>query len=438
MLHRLPLTLLALLAFVPRVHGQDLLTLDEAVARVLEDNYTVRTARNRLDIAENNVTLGNAGFLPTLSASAGYTETVSNTEQQFIGDRGAQEVTGAQSTRRSAGATFRWTAFDGLGRFATYDRLQAERARTAFETESTVDLAVADVTIAYYDLVRQQQQLEVLREAVEISQERLRIAEARFDLGSASELEVRQARVDLNTDRAEALRLESTLVEAKAAFNRLLARPVGAAFTVAPEVDVDPSLALEAIREEAVAQSPILQQAEQQVVLADLVRREIAAERFPQLDLSVGTNYAKAEAESGFLVSNRSLDLTYGLALSYDVFNGFNRRRRLQNARIERQNAVLNARDVEVQLEADLVRLFASYQNSLELIALERENLEATRLNVEVALERFRLGTITSVELREVQEQLIRAESRLLTAQFEARRAETELRRLSGRLTPGA
>ncbi|NBC18111.1 MAG: TolC family protein [Bacteroidetes bacterium] len=431
------LVLLPVLLLASTTHAQDLLTLDEAVARVLEENYTVRTARNTLEIAENNVTLGNAGFLPSLSASAGYTETISNTEQQFLGDRGTQEVDGAKTTRQNAGASLRWTAFDGLGRFATYDRLQAERTRTALQTETTIDLAVADVVIAYTDLVRLQQQLEVLRGAVEISEERLRIAEARFDLGSASELEVRQARVDLNTDRAEALRLESSLVEAKADFNRQLARPTGEAFTVAPEVDVDASLSLEALRVRAVDANPVVQQAEQRVTIAALTRREIAAERFPQLDLTLGTNYANLEAESGFLVSNRSVDLSYGLALSYDVFDGLNRRRRLQNARVEERNAALNVQDVRAQLDADLARLFASYQNSLELIALERQNLEATRLNVEVALERFRLGTITSVELREVQEQLIRAESRLLTAQFEAKRAETELRRLAGTLVPG-
>lgn len=424
-----------LLIMLPAVaHAQDVLTLEEAIGQALEQNYAVRTARNAAEIAANDATLGNAGFLPTVSLNAGYNGSLSNTRQEFVnGD--PQERTQALTTRQNLGATMQWTALDGwLGRVATYDRLQALRSAQFAQTESTVELLVADVIIAYFDLVRQQQQLEVLREAVEISEERVRIAELRLDLGSASELEVRQARVDLNTDRAAMLRQETTLAQAKADFNQLLVRPVEAAFTVEPELVVDATLALDALQATALQHNPALQQAEFARTAVALERRAIAAERFPRLDLSLGYGYSNVDAGSGFLVASRSLDFTYGASLTHDLFDGFDRRRRAQNAQIREESAALAIADVRTSLEADLNALYAGYLNSLQLIALEEENLEATSLNVEVALERFRLGTITSVELREVQEQLIQAESRLLLAQFEAKRAETELRRLSGTL----
>ncbi len=426
-------TLAFLLATLPiAAQAQDVLTLEEATARALEANYTVQTARNAAAIATNDATLGNAGFLPTLSLSAGYNGTVSNTRQQFVSTE-EQERTGAVTTRQNAGATLRWTALDGwMGRVATYDRLKALRAAQNAQTTGTVDLLLADVIIAYYDLVRQQQQQAVLEEAVAISEERVRIAEARLDLGSASELEVRQARVDLNSDRAAVLRQQTTLAEAKAGFNQLLVRPVESAFTVDSTLTVDVGLERDVLQAAAMANNPTLQQAEFARTAVAMERRAIAAERFPQLDLSMGYGYSNVDAGSGFLVSNQSYDFTYGASLTHDLFDGFDRRRRAQNAQIREESATLTIADVRTRLEADLNALFASYQNSLQLIALEEENLEATSLNVEVALERFRLGTITSVELREVQEQLIQAESRLLLAQFEAKRDETELRRLSG------
>jgi len=155
----------------------------------------------------------------------------------------------------------------------------------------------------------------------------------------------------------------------------------------------------------------------------------------------VGYGYARSESESGFLQSSRSYDLTYGLTLSFDVFDGLNRRRRLENAAVRQRTAELVVEDVRTQLTTDLTSAFTNYQNRLELVALERENLDATSANVEIALERFELGEITSVELREVQEQLIQAESRLLAAQFEAKQAEVTLLQLSGQLRsqlPGA
>ncbi len=352
---------------------RDTLRLDAAVQRALDDNRQARIARRETDIAENNVSLGNAGFLPTLSGQANYSKTRSNSEQVFLSGE-TQSTDGATSTQSGAGADLRWTVFDGLRPFATYDRLGAERDRQAAATDEQVETLVADVIEGYYDVARQQQQLEVLREAVAISRERLRIAELRRELGSASDLEVRQARVDLNADSTEALRAA---------------------------------------------------QAEQ---------RELRADFFPTVDLTAGLNYSQLNAESGFVQENTSTEVTYGVSLTLDLFDGLNRWRRTQNADIRTTNARLAVEDVRSRLVTELTNAYERYRNRLRLVDLERQTLKAVRANVDVALEQFEQGTITSVELREVQEQFVQAESRLLTVQFEAKQAEVELLRLSGQL----
>ena len=103
----------------------DTLRLDAAVQQALDDNFQAEIARREAAIAENNATVGNAGFLPTLSLDGGYNTTVSNTTQQFI-DQPEESIDGAESTNTTADASLRWTVFDGLGRFATYDRLGAQ------------------------------------------------------------------------------------------------------------------------------------------------------------------------------------------------------------------------------------------------------------------------------------------------------------------------
>lgn len=424
------LAVLALLA-APAA-AQEALTLQEALDLALRQNYEVRTARNQAVIAANNYSIGAAGFLPSISLSAGYNGTRSDTKQSFLGDRGTVERSDALTRRQNAGVQLNWTVFDGLGQFATYRRLGALRAQQEARTAGTVEAVIADVIVGYYAIARQQEQLRVLAEAVAISEERVRIAELRLDLGSASELEVRQARVDLNADRAAFLRQEATLANDKAFFNQLLGRPANADFVVADTIALDPSLSFENLRTAALAQNRALQAAEQDRQVAAHTIREIRADRFPSVNLALGYGYSNLNAESGILATNRALDLTYGLSLSYDLFDGFERRRRAQNATVALTNADLALEDLRTQLDAQLVSLHQNYKTSLELIALEQENLEYVRQNVEVALERFRLGTITSVELREVQEMLTQAQSRLIAAQFEAKRTETELLRLSG------
>ena len=430
----LRLLLLTLFLTVSTAQAQDLLTLREAIDLALENNYTIQVARNETAIAENNYSLGNAGFLPTAGLSAAYGGTLANTNQTFL-DGSTTERDGAQTTRKSAGAEVSWRLFDGLGRFATYDRLETLVNQQHLLTRNTTELIVADVIISYYDIARQQQQLEVLQEAVDISEERLRIAELRRDLGSASELEVRQARLDLNADRAALLRQETTLVNTKAAFNQLLVRPLDLNYTVADSIDVAMGITRAALLEGATASNTVIQAAEQEREISALTLKEIRAERLPTLDLSAGYNYSDLSAETGFLLANRSTDFTYGATLGFDIFDGFDRRRRAENAAVRIRNAELAIEDARTQVQTNVNRFYQEYQNSLALIALERENLGLARQNVDIALERFRLGTTTSIELREVQETLTQAQSRLLIAQFEAKRAETELLRLSGRLT---
>ena len=422
----------------PPVQAQerpDTLRLEAAVQRALDENPQARIARREVDIAENNRSVGNAGFLPTVTGQAGYTETISTSEQTFLSGE-TQSTSGAQSTQANAGADLRWTVFDGLRPFATYDRLGAERDRRAAATEEQLGVLAADVIDTYYDVARRQQQLEVLREAVAISRERLRITEVQQEVGAASALQVRQARVDLNADSAAVLREEVELTNAKSRLNQLLGRSEAAStqFAVTSTIEVDTALGYPSLQAAAVDESPALVQAREALRAAQAEQRAVRSDFFPQVDLTAGLGYSQLDAESGFLQQSTSTDLTYGASLTFDLFDGLNRVRRTENAEIRATNARLAVEDVRSQLVTALTSAYERYRNRLRLVALERQNRAAVQANVDVALEQFELGTITSVELREVQEQFIQAESRLLTAQFEAKQAEVELLRLSGQL----
>ena len=432
------LLLLGAVLFPASVQAQpapDTLRLDAAVQRALQNNQQAQIARREVDIAKNNVSVGNAGFLPTLTGQAGYSETVASSDQTFLGGQ-TQNTDGAKTTQSNAGVDLRWTVFDGLRPFATYDRLGAERDRQAAATTEELEALAADVIEGYYDVARRQQQLAVLREAVSVSRERLRIVELQQELGSASDLEVRQARVDLNADSAQVLRQQTELVNAKSRLNRLLGRSGDASvrYAVTSSIAVDTSLGYGSLQETALRQSPALTQAREALQAAQAAKRETRADLFPSLDVTAGYGYSQLDAESGFLQSSTSTDLTYGVSLTFDLFDGLNRWRRTQNAKIQTTNARLAVEDVRARLTTELTSAYERYQNRLRLVELERQNLESVRANVDVALKQFELGTITSVELREVQEQFIQAESRLLTAQFEAKQAEVELLRLSGQL----
>lgn len=431
---RLFLTCLFTALTIDPSFGQEFLSLQEAADRALEENYRVQMARNTADIAANNQSLGNAGFLPSLQLNARGNSAVTDTRQTFIGSD-PRELNNASSTSANASAEAQWVLFDGFSRFTAHDRLRAEHRRDEYYVDQTEEDVLADVVVAYYDIVRQQQQLAVRREALDISRQRLEIAQSRYDLGSASELEVRRAEVAVNTDSAAVIRQQITLENTKEELARLLARPgESTSFTVTDTIVVDTTLEAGQLMQLTRQQNPLLGQVRQEETVAQLSRQEITAERYPTISLNTGYSFTNLTSESGFLERNRSFEFAYGFTVSYDLFDGFDRRRRIQNAEIRMQNAELAIEDVNNELSAELQNQYRQYRSSVQLIALERSNLAAARENVEVALEQFELGTITSVELRDVQEALVTAEAQLISAKFEAKQAETELLRLAGQL----
>ena len=400
-----------------------LLTPDEVAARVLAENPSVAIARLDRAIAENDHSIGNAGFLPT----AGLTAT-----QRRVPDRPGAEGGSFENTTLDVVAGVDVPVFQGLSRFARYERLGVLAEQQALAAEATAEATLADALVLYYDVAGQQQQLAVLREAVAISDERLRIATGRRDVGAASDLEVRRALVDLNADRAALLRQEAALARSKALLNEYLNRPAGLDYRVSDSTDIAKNLDLAALEADALAEAPALRAAERGVEAAELERTAIRREVWPRVSLSAG--YAFSELTDPLLAPGQTGGLTVGLTASLPIFDAFDRRRRTDNAGLRIQQQTLAAERTRTAFLTGLRSTYALYERSLLLVELEEENAEAARQNVDVALERFRLGASTSVELREVQRALTDAQSRLVRARFEAKQAEIDLRALSGRL----
>ena len=412
----------------------DTLSLDAAIDQSLTQNFEARIAQNELEIASRNRSIGNAGLLPTLSIGGSRNTTISSATNQFL-DGSEEDISGAQTNIYDAGVELQLTLFDGLGRVSELRRLGAEEERQQAQTRDTVEDILADVIITYFQVAREQQQLEVLQESVDISQERLRIAEMRRQEGTASDLEVRQARLDLNSDRSDLRQQEIALGNTKAELNRLLAlREAQTEYDVRDAISFDRQLQPDQLMRTAERQNPALREARQAQRSAELERSSIQAERFPTVEATIGGNFNDLTAESGFLRASETFEFQYGLSISLDVFDGFERRRRIQNATVRSRNADLFIQEVETRIATEITSAYEEFESRLDIVEIERENLEDAEANVDLALEQFRLGTITSVELRDVQEQFIRAESRVLAAEFEAKRAETILLQLSGQL----
>jgi len=427
-----PLLLLMIFS-APKVKSQDFLSVEDAIRTGLENNFSIRLVKKDAEIAENNVKLGIANFLPTLDVNAVQNFSVNNTRQEFLSGQ-VNDVTGAKSDALNAGAQLNWTLFDGLRMFVNYDRVKEMEQRSELFVLLTVESTINSILINYFNLIHLKQQLRVVEKTISVDLERLKLAQDMLEIGAGSRLELLQAEVDLNADSALLMQISDQVEIARVNLNQLLARQADMAYSVPDTFDVNKLLIKESLEEMMLRQNSSLQLSLQDETLAQLTLREIKGRQAPTLGFNFGYNYINQSSQAGFLQSNQTSGITYGLNLNLKILDGLNVRRERNNAMILLEAGRLRTESLISDLKAELTLSYGSYQNKLKLITMESQNLRAAGENLSIAGERFRLGDLSGIEFREAQRNFMAAEGRLLNVLLHAKILEINLLQLAGDL----
>ncbi len=412
--------------------AQSGLTLEEAVETALENNYNIKIARNNKSIAENNFSLGNAGFLPTVTLDFNRTYGISSFEQQLSsGTERADD--GVKNNRQAYGANLNWTIFNGMQMFTTYEQLEELQKQSEESLKAEIELLLFNIKTTYYQAALERERYILYDSNVLLSEQRLKVAYDKYSLGKASKLEYLQAQVDLNTDKSFRIQQQQLLANRKYELLRLMAaEDDNIDFVLDYNLDIEETLSLDILLENIELQNPQLSALRRNQVIAERNQRINEGERLPVVNLFAGYTHTNSESPAGFAIENTSDDISYGLTASWTIFNGFNINRRIQNAKIQSQNAQLQYQNQLLDFSTNVKTRYIDYQNSLELMALEKENLTVARENNEIAKERYKIGLSNPVELREAQLNFLDAELRYQNAAFNAKLGEIELRYLAG------
>jgi outer membrane protein TolC len=416
--------------------AQQILTLEEAIQQGITKQYSIQISRQRERIAANENSLGNAGFLPTITGSANKNYTVSGLNQSFFGGlRPPLVQSGVNSNSGNAGVAMAWTLYDGKGMFILRDRFKELQNLGAKQTESNIENLIALISSTYYDIIRQSLRVNNFKKGLEISNDRLKLAKDRYEVGQGSKVDYYSAQVDFNEDKALLIAQEQAFTNTKIGFNTLLIKEYKSDFSINNTIDLLPKLTLSELKISALSQNPALIGAILSKKISDLDTKNIQSQQKPQIDLLAGYNLNSVENGAGFGVEKGSSDVfNYGLRATINIFDGYNQKRRIQNAKINAEIASMQIEELKNSLLSALERTYVTYENSLNLIQLETENYAIAKQNIDIAFDRFKVGIATSYELREVQRNAVAAETRLIEAKFAAKSAEIELIRLSGNL----
>ncbi|MEC4048300.1 TolC family protein [Flavobacterium sp. SUN046] len=433
--NKIIIALLLLFIFsVSKANAQDVLSLEDAVAITLKNNYDIKIAKNSLKINETNNSIGNSGMLPNISATIQENKTTANTTQ--VQSDGTQKtLNGAKNLGFSYGVGLDWTVFDGFKMFAKREQLQVLEKQGAAQLKMAIISKISDVYTAYYDLVQQQQQITALDSAIVISNQRLTLAQNRYTIGKASKLEVLNAQVDLNTDRSSLLQQKQMLKTSKIRLNEIMARAVATEFVVANSITVDEQLKIDELKSLAEKQNP---QLESQILaknIAELQLKQVKAGRYPTIKVNSGYNYTHSEASLGFVTQSTGKGITYGFSAALPIFNGGLQNRNEKIAKLQLDTTSQTLEQQKLSLQSQLASAFESYSINKELIKVEESNLAIARQNMDITLAKFKIGTLTAIDFRTAQQNLLNAKVRYSNAQYQAKLYEISLKELSGSLS---
>jgi outer membrane protein len=417
--------------------AQRIMTLEEAIAMALNNNYDIQLSKNDSMVAALDYSYRNAVFLPRLNATAGTTWNINN-QKQTLADGTKREQNNIKSNNLNAALNLNWTLFDGLKMFATRDKAEEFIKLGELNIKSQVVNTVATVIGTYYSIVRQKQQLKAIEEQMQVSQTRVNLAERKLDIGVGAKPDVLQSKVDLNAQKAAVLEQQTLIEQLKEQMNQVLNIKESSVYDVSDSIPLNTAIALGDIQNGIETSNPVLLLSRKSIDIAGLTLKERKAERFPTLSFNSVYNFTRTTNQTVINpfspLFNQSKGLNYGLTASIPILNNFNTKRLIRQAELDIRYQQLIYDNQRSQLNLSVLTAFKEYEQQKKALALEEENILLAKENVMIALEVYRLSASTIVQLREAQKSLEDAYNRLIAARYNTKIAETELLRLKGEL----
>jgi outer membrane protein len=416
---------------------EQVVTLDEVIALALEKNYDIKVSKNFKESASIDDRLSVGAYFPTLNANGSRTWNVNNQKQELANGDEVERI-GIETNNMTGSVQLNWLLFDGARMFATRERLAQIEQQGEINVKEQMVNTIAQVSNNYYNIVRQKQQLNAIREQMGVSEERVRLADRRLEVGTAAKPELLQAKVDLNSQRTAVIQQENTIAQLKDQLNGLLSMQLPPTYEVSDSIYLDLDIAMEDISTNIENTNFTLLSVKKDTDIAALSLKERKGERYPFLNFVSGYNFSRFEntvAINPFTpLFNRNQGYNYGFNMTFPIMNNFVNRRNIQQARITIDRQLLIYEQTKVNVNVGVKNAYANYENAKKVLLIEEENILLAKENLYITLETFKRGATTFIELRTAQQSLADAYNRLINARYLAKLAETELMRLNGSL----
>ncbi len=423
------LSILAALILSLGIQAQKPISLEEAIDIALKSNFDILVARNDADISKTNNTRGNAGMLPTVNVNGSGNYAFNHVSQKLSSGTTNKYPTLSVATLE-ANTQLSWTLYDGGKMFVTKKKLEEMQSLGELQFNSRVLEVTYNVVSAYYDIIRQKQQLKSMNEVINYNKQRVVIAQTGFNSGLLDKTELLQAKIDLNVSTENAINQKYAISEAQKALNGTLGKDASTVYEVGDSIPFSALPDKNELLSKLGSSNASILALKKQIDVANLVVKETQKGYSPTFNLQGGYYLSQTNNSEGTTLKNRSLGSQIGGTLSIPLYNGGETKRKIAAAKIELLSAQYSLQNTQLQLTIELENAYTDFENQQQLLQIEKENNLLAKENMEISLQRLRLGQTTSLELHLAQENYVQSCTRLLNFKYNLKMGETRLRQL--------
>jgi len=419
--------------------AQEQLSLSEAIQIGLSNNFGIRIGQVNQEIARNNNSWGQAGRYPSIDISVGQSNNITDI------DNPASFLQGQiRSNDLNPVVSGRWTIFDGFSVRINKQRLDLLEEHSDGNAEIVIENAVQAIVVAYYTVLLEQERTEVLEEVLTLSRDRYNYVLIRKDLGAAVTFDILQDKNSYLTDSSNYVLQELIYQNSMRSLNLLLAEDLTKIFMLSGNLDSPTnSYNYQELYDKMTENNSNLRN---QFINQELLRNtyeQSRAARSPALDMNFGYSYRKnwqdlSKANFGNesgppdVIKSRTTNYFANFTLAFTLFDGGRIKRQIKNAQIQETMGALQTDELKLLLNNDLLMAFDRYNVRKKLLEISVGSLENASLNLELAEERYKNGTINSFNYRDIQVNYLLAALRNLQSKFDLIQTDTALLRLTG------
>ncbi|OGC77010.1 MAG: hypothetical protein A2Z27_01160 [candidate division Zixibacteria bacterium RBG_16_50_21] len=425
--------ILALILIVPlSVRSQKLLTLEECIKSALQNNWTYKSAVWGNKSAGNDVWSAWGRFLPRLdlSFSNNYQDSRLAAPRVING----QIITGGESRNYQGGFNASQTIFDGGFNYYNLANKYSSKSSSDYGLLFNKQTLIYDVKLSYFNYLRNKMLLEVQKEVVKRGEQQLKIAQSRFELGSASKSDFLKAKVQYGQDQLALVQAENQVQVAKANLNAIMGQSVDQDFDIQEELGQTPmALGYDESVKLAYKNHPTIRQSESDLDASESNVGIARSGYLPTVSLDAGRSWSGLSLGDFRTLSDNDRYWYLSLRVSFNVFEGFQTQTSYLNARNQVKIAKETLEKTKSDVALEVKQAYLAIEEGRKSISVAEENVQAAEEDLNLVQEKYRLGAASILELLDAQVSFQTAKSDHIQRLFDYNLAVARLERAIGR-----